>query len=84
MLPPPTLRCCRCRHAATTLPNALLLPPKLHFCQAAASTAKLAAAATRPPLPPLLLRCHCRATTAYKIKEKVCNTVDLPYFLPRC
>jgi hypothetical protein len=45
---------CRC-HAATALPNALPLLPKLHFRQAATSAAKLATATTLLPLPPLLL-----------------------------
>ncbi len=46
ILPPPT-HCCCCRHhhAAAAFPNVLLLPLKLHFCQAAASAAKLATAA---------------------------------------
>jgi hypothetical protein len=65
MLLPLTLRCCHCRHhAAAALPNALLLPLKLHFRQAATSAPKLAAAAVLPPPLPLLLCCHRRATTA--------------------
>jgi hypothetical protein len=69
-LPPPTPHCCRrCRHAAAAIPNGLLLPLKLHFHQAAASTAMLATAAVLPPLPPLPPRCHHRATTANKIKK---------------
>jgi hypothetical protein len=61
LLPP--LRCCCCHRTATTLPKALPLLPKSHFCQAAASAAKLAAAAMLPlPLPPLPpLRCHHRS-----------------------
>jgi hypothetical protein len=77
---PPTLRCCRCRHhAAAALPNALLLLLKMRFCQAAISAAKLklAAAALLLPPPPLPLRCHCRATTAYKIKQYVILVTDL-------
>jgi hypothetical protein len=57
----------RHQHTATAFSNALLLPLKLHFCQAAASAAKLAAAAVLPPPPPLLTRCQRRVTTAYKI-----------------
>jgi hypothetical protein len=59
-------RCC----AAIALSNALPLPPKLRFCQAAASATKLAAAAVLPPPLPLPSSCHRCATTAYKIKEK--------------
>jgi hypothetical protein len=72
MLPPPMPRCCRCHHhAAAALPKALLLPIKLRFRQAAASAAKLAAAAVLPPTPPLPPRCHRHATTAYKIIKNV-------------
>ncbi len=68
ILPPPTHCCCYCHHHATTaFPNALLLPLKLHFCQAATSAAKLATAAMLPPPPPLLPHCQRRVTTAYKI-----------------
>ncbi len=68
MLPLPTRGCCcRHHHAATAFPNALLLPLKLRFRQAATSAAKLAAATMLPPPPPLLPRCQCHATTAYKI-----------------
>jgi hypothetical protein len=76
MLPPPTTPCCRHRcHAAAALPNALLLPLKLHFRQAAASAIKLAKAAVLlPPPPSLLPRCHHHATAAYKIKK--CNIID--------
>jgi hypothetical protein len=67
---PPTLHCChRHRHVAAALPNALLLPLKLRFRQAAASTAKLATVVVLPPLLPLPPRCHHRATAAYKKKE---------------
>jgi hypothetical protein len=62
---------------AAAFPNALLLPLKLRFCQAAASAAKLAAATMLPPLPPLAPRGHRHATTAYK---KKCNTIDQPFF----
>ncbi len=69
MLLPSTPRCCHHRHhAAAALLNALLLPLKLRFQQAAASIAKLAAAAVLLPLLPLPRCCHCRATTAYKNK----------------
>ncbi len=59
-LPPLCFRCCRC--GAAVLPKALTPPPKLRFCQATTSTAKLAAAATLPllPPPPQLPRCHHR------------------------
>jgi hypothetical protein len=61
---------CRCHHhAAAAFPNALLLPLKLRFCQAAASAAKLAAATVLPPPPPLPPHGHRRASTAYKIKK---------------
>jgi hypothetical protein len=67
--------CYRCHHHhPTAFLKALLLPLKLRFCQAAASTAKLAAAAVLPPQPPLPPRCHHRATTVYKFKK--CNTID--------
>jgi hypothetical protein len=79
MLPLQTHRYCRRHHhAAAALPNVLLLPLKLRFCQAAASAAKLAAATVLLPPPPLPPRCHRCATTAYKIKK--CNTIDLPFF----
>ncbi len=58
-------------YVAAALPNALLVPLKLRFRQATTSAAKLAAAAVLPPLPPLLPRCQCRATTAYKIIKKM-------------
>ncbi len=78
MLPPPMHRCChRHHHAATAFPNALLLPLKLCFCQAAASAAKLAAAVMLPLLPPMLPRCQCCATTAYKIYENVILLTNL-------
>jgi hypothetical protein len=47
----------------------LLLPLKLRFCQAAASATKVAAATVLPPLPPLPPHCHCRTTSANKIKK---------------
>jgi hypothetical protein len=75
MLPLPMHRCCRRRHhAAAAFPNALLLPLKLRFCQAAASAAKLATATVLPPPPPLPMRGDHHATTAYKITKK--NTID--------
>ncbi len=43
---------------------------KLRFCQAAASTAKLAAATVLPPPPPLPTRGNRCAATAYKINKK--------------
>jgi hypothetical protein len=46
----------------------LLLPLKLRFRQAVASTTKLATATVLLPPPPLPPCCHRRATTAYKIK----------------
>ncbi len=53
MLPPPMHRCCRCyHHAAAAFLNALLLPLKLRFCQAATSAAKLATATMLLLLPP--------------------------------
>jgi hypothetical protein len=73
MLPPP-MPCCRhgrCTIAA--LPNVLPLPPKSSFRQDATSATKLDATATLPPP-----RCHHRATTAYKIKEKY--IILLTYF----
>jgi hypothetical protein len=70
MLPLPMQHCCRRHHnAATTFPNALLLPLKLRLCQAAASAAMLATATVLPPPPPLPMRGNRRATTAYKIKK---------------
>ncbi len=78
-LSPLTPCCCCCRHyGATALANALLLPLKLCYRQAAASAAKLATPAMLPPPPPLLPRCHCRATNAYKIKK--INTIDYHFF----
>jgi hypothetical protein len=47
----------------------LLLPLKLRFHKAAASTAKLAATTVLPLLPPLPMRGNHCATTAYKIKK---------------
>ncbi len=77
-LPLPMPHCCRrCRYAAATLPNALLLLLKLRFRQAAASAAKLAAAAMLPPLPPLPPCCHRHATTAYKINKNVILLTNL-------
>jgi hypothetical protein len=71
MLPLPTHHCYRHHHhAAAAFQNALLLWLKLHFCQAAPSAAKLAAATVLPPLPPLPMRGTRRATTAYKINKK--------------
>jgi hypothetical protein len=79
MLPPPMHRCChRHHHAATAYPNALLLPLKLCYGQAAASAAKLAAATVLLPLPSLPMRGNRYATTAYKIKKR--NTIDYPFF----
>ncbi len=66
-LPPPTHHCCcHHHHAAVAFPNALLLPLKLRFHQAAASAAKLADAPVLLLPPPLMPRCQ-RHTTAYKI-----------------
>ena len=80
MLPPPTHHCYhRHHHAATAFPNVLMLWLKLHFCQAAASAAKLATAIVLPPLPPLPTRGNRRTTTAYKINKKR-NTIDYPFF----
>jgi hypothetical protein len=74
-LPPPTPWCFLCRHhAAAALLNALLLPLKLRFREAATSATKLATAAMLPLLPPLPLRYHCCATTAYKIKNVILLT----------
>jgi hypothetical protein len=70
MLPPLMPHCCHPRRTAATLPNKLLLLPKLRFCQAAAFAAKLATVAVLPPPLPPPQRCHCRTTAAYKIKEK--------------
>jgi hypothetical protein len=71
MLPPPTHRCYRRHHhAAAAFPNALLLRLKLRFCQAAASTIKLAAAIVLLPPPPLPTHGNRRATAAYKINKK--------------
>ncbi len=71
MLPPPKYRCYHHHHhAAATFPNVLLLWLKLHFRQAAISTAKLAAATVLPPPPPLPTHGNRRATTAYKINKK--------------
>ncbi len=75
MLPPPTHRCCRRHHhAAAAFPNALLLPLKLRFSQAAASATKLATANVLPPPPPLPTRGNCCTTTAYKIKNVILLT----------
>ncbi len=71
ILPLPTHHCCCCHHhAAATFPNALLLPLKLHFRQAAASAAKLGAATMLLP-PPC---CRCRHLYLQNIKK--CNTID--------
>jgi hypothetical protein len=73
-LPLPTHHCCRRHHhAAAAFSNALLLPLKLRFCKAAASATKLATATMLPLLPPLPPCGHCRATTAYKVKNN--NTI---------
>ncbi len=71
MLPPPMHRCChRHHHAAAAFPNALLLPLKPCFRQAATSAAKLAATMLLLP-PPLPMRSNCCATNAYKIKKYI-------------
>jgi hypothetical protein len=75
MLPLLMPRCCH-RRAAAALLNALPLPPKLRFRQAAASAAKLATAAAVLPPP----RCHRHATTAYKIKEKCIMLLTYLFF----
>jgi hypothetical protein len=76
MLPPPKHRCYRRpHHDAAAFTNALLLPLKLRFHQAAASAAKLAAATVLPLPPPLPMRGNRRATTAYKINKKR-NIID--------
>jgi hypothetical protein len=68
MLPLPMHRCYHCHHhLPTSFQKARLLLLKSRFRQAAASTAKLTAAAVLPPLPPLPPRCHRRATTVYKL-----------------
>jgi hypothetical protein len=62
--------CYRCHHhPPTAFPKALLLPLKLRFPQAAASTVKLVAATVLPPPPPLLPCCHHCITTVYKFKK---------------
>jgi hypothetical protein len=74
--------CYHCHHhAAATFPNALLLWLKLRFRQAAAFTAKLAAATMLPPPPPLPMLGNRCTTTAYKINKKVILLTNL--FSPR-
>ncbi len=63
--------CCRCLRCGLLGRGRGLAA--LHFHQAAASTAKLAATAMLLPPPPLPPRCHHCATTASKIKK--CNTI---------
>ncbi len=78
MLPPPTPRCCHhCHHAVAALPNALLLPLKLRFRQAAASATKLATTTVLPPPPPLPLHCHRPTNTVYKKKKYIILLTNL-------
>ena len=58
VFPPPMSRFHRCRRNATALPNALPLPPKLHFRQAGRH--RRHNAFTKLPLRMPLLRCRCR------------------------
>ena len=76
--PPPTPRCRRRRRVAAALPNALLLPTKSRFRQAAASADKLATTAAEA-LPPPRYRClrHRRAADAS-------NAALSASYRPRC